>query len=353
MADVHPPRALEDFTPDWLATVLDLPVRDVRMTPIAVGEGFTGKLARLDLVYEGNTLGPASVIGKIPSDEPGAIALGQLLRLWEREARFYRDVAPTLPVRTARCYYADGYADEGLWALLLEDLAFARVGDQVAGASPEDAERAVDWLAAFHAVWWGREREAFEWLPRVKIDPTYQALQPMLEAVFPTFVEHMAEHVPAEPLAWTEQGIPRFSEALNEEPFPATIYHSDYRLDNMFFSTEEVIPIDWQALAVGQGMYDLAYFIGNCIQTEQRRATERDLVERWRTGLEQAGVTMPAADMVFNEYRKSIALVMLVGALLGGQLDFTVNQRAADLAIACAQRVFTAGADLGVREFLT
>ncbi|HVM10610.1 MAG TPA: phosphotransferase [Acidimicrobiales bacterium] len=355
MADVVPPRHLSDFTPEWLSSVLEARISDVRLTEIAVGEGFTGKLARLDLTYAddvGTSL-PSSVIGKLPSDEPGAVMLGQLLRLWEREARFYNDVAPTLPCRTARCFYADGYPDEGLWSLVLEDLSFARVGDQVAGTSVEDARRAIEWLVPFHAAWWGRESEVFDWLPRVKTDPTYEALQPMLEGVFPKFMVDLAAELPAPAVAWVERAIPTFKERLHEEPFPSTIYHSDYRLDNMFFeSAGGVIPIDWQALAVGQGMYDVAYFIANCVPTDQRRETERDLVERWRSGLEANGIAMPSAADTFEEYRKMVLLVMLVGALLFGQLDFTVNARAGDLAKICAKRTFEAGVDLGVGEFV-
>lgn len=354
MSSPAPPRSLNDMTAEWLSAVLDAPIAAARATPIAVGEGFTGQLARIDLDYGGDPPAgrPTSVIGKLPSTEPGAVALGQLLRLWEREARFYRDVAPTLPVRTAQCFYADGYAEDGRWSLVLEDLSFARCGDQVAGTSGDDADRAVDWLAAFHATWWGRDDEAFDWLPRVKTDPMYQALQPMLEAVFPQFADKFGGDVPATALAWTEQAVPQLGEELSTELFPPTIIHSDYRLDNMFFGDGEVIPIDWQALAVGQAMYDVAYFIGNCVPTDDRRANERHLVERWRVGLERAGVDMPTAQETFDRYRQGMFLVMLVGALLYGQLDFTVNERAGSLARTCANRVFTAAVDLGAGEFV-
>jgi hypothetical protein len=39
--------------------------------------------------------------------------------------------------------------------------------------------------------------------------------------------------------------------------------------------------------------------------------------------------------------------------MLLGQLDFTINQRAADLARDMTGRFFTAAADLDVREFLS
>lgn len=348
------PRTLDDFTPEWLTSLLGVAVAGVRSEHIAVGEGFTSVLARLDITYEGESGDtPASLIAKLPSEEPGAVALGQLLRLWEREARFYTDVAPTLPVRTARRYFTGGDHETGLFTVVMEDLSLYRVGDQVAGASREDAEAAIDWLAPFHARWWGRDDlEAFSWLPRVKTDPMFQGLQPMLEAVWPAFIDKFGADVPPESLEWVERSQHRLSELLAEEPFVPTIIHSDYRLDNLFFTGEEVIPVDWQAPAVGQALYDVAYFIQTCLPPEQRRALERGLVEQWADGLRARGVDLPANDDIWLEYRRMTLIVMLIAALLFGQLDFTVNERAAELGRVCASRVMTAGVELGVDEFL-
>lgn len=355
MTELQPPRTLDDFTPEWLSVALRAPVVGVRAEHIAVGEGFTSVLARLTPTYGSDSVGaPESVIAKLPSEEPGAVALGQLLKLWEREARFYADVAPTLPVRTARSYFTGGDPEAGLYTVVMEDLSCYRVGDQVRGATAADAEAAIDWLAPFHARWWGRDDlEAFAWMPRVKTDPMFQGLQPMLEAVLPAFVDKFGDVVPEQALDWVTQSSGRLGELLAEEPLPPTIIHSDYRLDNLFFTGTEVIPVDWQAPAVGQALYDVAYFMQTCLHPEDRRALERGLVERWRAGLVAAGVDMPDADYVWNEYRRMTLIVMLIGALLFGQLDFTVNERAAELGRACSSRIMAAGVDLGVGEFVT
>lgn len=348
------PRTIDDFTTEWLSEVLRAPVTGVRSEHIAVGEGFTSVLARLSLTYDGDAgTAPATVIAKLPSEEPGAVALGQLLKLWEREARFYADVAPTLPVRTARNYFSGGDAETGLFTVVMEDLGQYRVGDQLAGSSQEDAEAAIDWLAPFHARWWGRDDlDAFSWLPRVKTDPMFQGLQPMLEAVWPAFIEKFGNDVPSQALEWVDRSQHRLSEHLAEEPLAPTIIHSDYRLDNLFFTGEEVIPVDWQAPAVGQAMYDVAYFMQTCLLPERRRALERDLIARWADALRRDGVALPRDEDLWNEYRRMTLIVMLIAGLLFGQLDFTVNERAAELGRACASRVMTAGVDLGVDEFV-
>ena len=45
---------------------------------------------------------PPSVIVKLPTADPGGQFIGQMMRVWEREHCFYRDVAPHLNIRVPR-----------------------------------------------------------------------------------------------------------------------------------------------------------------------------------------------------------------------------------------------------------
>lgn len=359
MTDV--PRTLADITPEWLSYALDTTVTAVDASVIAEGEGFMGRLARLHLTYPGGSSGaahPATAVAKLPTDEPGSVALGQLLRIWEREARFYLDLAPRLPVRTPRCYYAGGDPGSGIFALLLEDLTPYAGGDQLRGATPEEAEAAVQWLARFHAAESGGGRAAgLDWLPATATDPMYQGLGPMLEAVFGMFCDKFGHLAPPKTLGWVEQMIPRWNESMALELLPRTIVHSDFRVDNLFFDKRpsgeiEVITLDWQAICLGEGLYDVAYFLGGSVPTDQRRATERALLAGYGRTLRDAGVAVPGDDELFDLYRRAVLLAMTVGALLIGQLDMTVNQRAVDLANLSVERVYAAGADLRVDQVM-
>lgn len=359
MIDV--PRTLADITPEWLSYALDTTVIGVDINPIAEGEGFMGRLARLRLTYadgSGGAAHPATAVAKLPTDEPGSVALGQLLRIWEREARFYLDLAPRLPVRTPRCYYADGDHESGIFAMLLEDLTPYTGGDQLRGATTEEAEAAIQWLARFHAAESGGGRALeLDWIPATATDPMYQGLGPMLEAVFPMFCDKFGHLTPPGSLGWVERMIPKWSESMAMELLPRTIVHSDFRVDNLFFDETaggqpEVITLDWQAICVGEGLYDVAYFLGGSVSTEQRRATERQLLAGYGRTLADGGVHVPADEELFDLYRRAVLLAMTVGALLIGQLDMTVNQRAVDLAEVAIERVYAAGADLGVEDLI-
>lgn len=354
MTDV--PRRLDELTPDWLSSALGATVTDVSVTPIAEGEGFMGRLARLTLAYADDPDGesrPATVVAKLPTDDPGSVALGQMLRIWEREARFYLDLAPRLPVRTPRCYYADGDESSGIFAMLLEDLSPYSAGDQVAGASVAQAEAAIGWLGRFHAAESGGGHAGdLPWLPATATDVMYQGLQPMLEAIFPSFAEKFGSVMPPQTLGWTERMVPKLGESLAMELLPRTLVHADFRADNLFFDGDDVIVLDWQAIALGEGLYDVAYFLCGSVDTDQRRATERDLLAGYGRTLREHGVDVPGDDELFDHYRRAVLLAMPVGALLMGQLDLTVNQRAKDLADLSIRRLFTAGADLHVDELI-
>ena len=348
------PRTLVDLTPEWLSEALETTVVSAEVTSIAEGEGFMGRLARIAPTYGEGSSGPASLVAKIPTDDPGSVAIGQLLQVWEREARFYLELAPRLPVRTPRCYYAGGDHDSGIFALLLEDLSPYVGGEQLAGATVEQTEAAIDWLGRFHAAASGGAMASeLPWLPATANSPMYQGLGPMLEAVFPGFVDKFGPLTPPGTLAWVERMIPRWNESLAEQLLPVTVVHADFRIDNLFFDGDEVIALDWQSIALGEGLYDVAYFLGGSIPTERRRDTERALVARYGARLRELGVDgIPDDAELFDHYRRAVLLAMTVGALLMGQLDLTVNQRAVDLANVAVERIYTTGKDLEVGDLI-
>ncbi len=351
------PRTLAGLTPEWLSEALDTTVATAQVTTIAEGEGFMGRLGRVTLTYGASGSGPASLVAKLPTDDPGSVALGQMLRVWEREARFYLDLAPRLPVRTPHCYFADGDPESGIYAMLLEDLSTYEGGDQLTGATPARAEAAVQWLARFHAAESGGGHAAgLDWLPVTATDPMYQDIGPMLEAVWPIFLDKFGALLPPKTAGWIERMVPRWGESMAEQLLPPTVMHADFRIDNLFFDERsdeiEVIALDWQAIARGEGLYDVAYFIGGSIPTEQRRATERDLVAGYGRTLRELGIDVPGDAELFDHYRRSVLLAMTVGALLMGQLDLTINQRAVDLANCAIERIYTTGADLSVGDLI-
>jgi hypothetical protein len=155
------PQSLDDITAEWLTGALSLytgttvRIEAVHVEPIAQGAGFLGQLGRLHITYPHEpTSSPATLIAKLPTGDGGLKEIGMLLGVWERESRFYKDVAPRIRVSVPRCYFNGCDAEGGRFTLLLEDLAAATAGDQMLGASLDQAEVAMTSIAELHAPWW-------------------------------------------------------------------------------------------------------------------------------------------------------------------------------------------------------
>ena len=61
---------------------------------------------RITLDYAAGGIGPASVVGKFASADPTSRASGTQLGIYEREVRFYQEIAPHLgpDAPAPRCY---------------------------------------------------------------------------------------------------------------------------------------------------------------------------------------------------------------------------------------------------------
>jgi aminoglycoside phosphotransferase (APT) family kinase protein len=104
--------------------------------------------------------------------------------------------------------------------------------------------------------------------------------------------------------------FPGLLDALGEEP--TTMYHGDFRADNLFFADDgSVAAVDFQLVGTGRAAYDLAYFVTQSLTPEVATAHESALFDRWIAALVAAGV--PEADLAgaWEDYRRA-ALFCLV-----------------------------------------
>ncbi len=97
---------------------------------------------RVRLSYAERSRGPGrpeSVVLKVAATDPMSRQTGSALGLYEREVRFYSDIAPRLGGPIAPCYHAAVDTSTGVFDLLLGDAGPAVVGDEIAGATTEQA----------------------------------------------------------------------------------------------------------------------------------------------------------------------------------------------------------------------
>jgi len=311
------PTTPDAITADWLTDALGAPVTSVEKE--MVGTGQMGDSVRLALEYDSGSTGPASVVAKLPALDPTSRATAAAVRSYEIEVSFYRELAPELPVRAPRCHLAlhDPVSDD--FILLLEDLAPARQGDQLAGCSIDQAAIAVEELPRLHAPRWGDPAlEQLPWLNRSS--PESAVMMTMLvTGLYDGFRTRYVDRLDPDVFKLCERFIPRLSAYVTERPGPWTVAHGDYRLDNLLFGTDEggppVAVVDWQTVALGPGIADLSYFIGAGLLPADRRTHEDALVRSYDAGMRAMGVDLDWDDC-WQQYRRHTfsGLVMAVAA---------------------------------------
>ena len=361
------PNGFDEVTPQWLTEALDagghLPpgarVTSVEGERIGEGVGFVGEIRRLSLAYDGEAgSAPRTVIAKLPSAQEGARAIANLYGLYEREVRFYSELGREVGIGTPQCYCAAGDAETGRYALLLEDLgASGRIGDQLGGCSTAEALLAVRELAGMHAAWWSSPRlESFDWM-HLGVDMVRAAMTFAYPNAWPVALERFGKHMRPEVRLAMDGLAPRLVALMDliVAEAPLTILHGDYRLDNMFFgengSPYRLAVVDWQSPNRGWAAYDLAYFMGGSMPSEQRRACEHEVFDAYYRVLADAGVRGYSTDQLWLDYRRSMLVYLGIFTVSGATLDYT-NERAVGLMGAIFSRLSDAIMDLDALELL-
>jgi Phosphotransferase enzyme family len=301
----------DDLTPEWFSTVLAAEISAVTCTPIGVG--MVGLNLRCELVGDGRH--PTSVVVKLPSADPTSRATGVSLRNYEREVKFYDEIAPTVGIRVPRCYYGSWDVASGDFVLVLEDAAPAEPGDQINGCTWSQAQSALIELAHLHAPRWGDPSlNGIDWLTR-RDPPSVDLITSLYRHFWPEFLERYGDSLPPSQRnigARLGQALPAW---LTRSSLPPTVTHGDYRLDNLLFASERggdaVIAVDWQTPGHGEGVTDAAYFLGAGLLPDQRRLHERDLLRRYHEELLDGGVRLS-----FDECWLAYRLGTLAGVVM-------------------------------------
>ncbi|MBM3139321.1 MAG: hypothetical protein FJZ92_03670 [Chloroflexi bacterium] len=375
MADAPLPMGLADVSADWLTSALragggvgKASVTAFQWEVLGEGAGFIGQLARIRLEYDREEpAAPRSLIAKFPSPIGQNRGFGVVARLYETEIRFYRELADALPVRVPRCFFgafdpepassravswvlqrlpgsvtmalldrlvATAAKSTRRYALLLEDLDGARVGDQVSGCTVEEARVALQALARFHASTWNSPLVDRAWINRVDADAAL--VYGLFRRTWPLFTQRYAAILPNldEIGAWLERHGLALLRRFSQRPY--TLLHGDYRLDNLFFDPgrlsgpESVTMIDWQAIRVGNAMQDVAYFIRPNVATALVDVAEEPLLRDYHAALVAAGVTDYPWEACERDYALAQAWLAMQGAFLLGALDLS-HERGVEL----------------------
>jgi aminoglycoside/choline kinase family phosphotransferase len=351
------PQSADEVTAGWLTEVLHaaavLPaqrsVLACASTVIGQGVGFLSRVLRVAVRYDAAVDAPATVVVKLEPDSGEFRSFGDELHAFEREIRFYREVAAVVPLRLPRFFYGDVQANGGV--LVMEDLSFATPGDQVAGMHAGQVTATVRLIARLQARYWNNEAlAALDWMPvSNRIDVDY-------EAKWPSLLEHFGNLICARGRDIGERlvGAAAWLEAEIERR-PRTIVHNDLRADNLLFgapgTADEVLIVDWQLASRCMGAFDVARLMGGSELPYERRGHQLEILRAWHDVLCEAGVE----DYRFEDAVRDLRLGALEALFFPvhfhtGVIGATGRSRA--VAEAIVRRLFAAAADIDAAAVL-
>jgi len=269
-----------DLTVEWLTEALGVPVSEFAFERIGTGQ--MSECYRVGLTYAESDGGPDSVVLKVAATDPVSRQTGLALGLYEREVRFYTDIAPVIEGPVAPCHHAAYDAETGAFHLLLGDAGPAVVGDEIRGATVEQATLALTELGRVHAPLLGDAAMAnADWLNRES--PMNQAV---IGQLYAGFFQRYSDQISPEHREVCERLVASFDAYVASESVPQRAHglvHGDYRLDNMLFgepgAERPLTVVDWQTVKWGPAMTDVAYFLG-CALPDQLRRDHYDVLLR-------------------------------------------------------------------------
>ena len=329
-----------DVTTEWLTSVLheagalgtSTTVTAIRHDLLSEGVGMMGTVSRLHVEYDQPGAGPVSLILKSASEAPMSRQVAAQFRLYEREVNFYLGLGEALEPTVPHAYFAE-YAPQTVdYAILMQDFNGYQTGDQVLGADIEQARRAVEALAQFHAQYWDRvDDPALAWVPSTNSDLVRDS---MIEGCIAGWDKmaglftDLPERLKAAKADYLSR-LPALYAAMVEGH--QTLAHTDYRADNLLFGSEPghqpIVILDWSAVAKSKGVQDLAYFLTQNLSEHCRANHENELHGLYYETLVKEGVDNYSFDEFDRDYELGVLFNFVYAIVIASALDIS-NERA-------------------------
>lgn len=300
------PLEVDDLTPEWMSDAMDAEV-----TSVTVLDRHSGTTGRAHVALTGHPSVPPTAFVKLAPFDVKQRKFVNMQGMGIAEARLYRDLAPELPVRVPKAWYAEfegtGSGDDDRYVMVLEDLTAS--GCRFPTRDDADIEARifdiVEQLALLHAAYW----ESSRFSPRGDLSwiaPRSTGSGDGGAGMVQMAIDNLAERLPDGFVKVAETYIAHAAEVMQlYREGECTFVHGDPHLGNLF--VDGVDPtrtgfLDWAMLAHAPGIRDVAYVLSASTPTELRRTHEQALLTRYREVLAAHGVTLPA-EQAWEQYR--------------------------------------------------
>ena len=290
----------------WMTDALAarFPGVEVATVTLTSQDDGTNRRARFGLRYAAGS-GPASVFVKASDPEHAALnaATGGLFN----EARLFQSDID-LPLDHPDVYLAAIDEPNLDFVLVMEDVVARGCDprDATRPLTPQQAANGVRALARLHASHWGDRLGAGDRLAWLKPFAASYRLARGID----WGKERVGDLLPDEVRRLSGSELDpiwhRFAESVVTGP--QTLLHGDPHVGNTYVCPDgDVGLLDWQVAHRGHPALDLAYFVQGALTVEDRRATERGLVDAYVDALDLPASEQPDADDLWLRYRAAAA----------------------------------------------
>lgn len=322
MTALQIPSTIDDVTPEWLTAALreggeDCTVGSLEQVEIGAGLGVSASIYRVTPTYtEGS--GPETVIAKLRQVDDTAAVRSHMLQFYQREASYFRDVAPHSRVKVPQAWWAQSDEETPDYCILLQDLGGLRTVSQIDGLEMDDAKAALDQLAIHHVEWWNRRDDLSQLRCNFPID--HEMYPVLLPGLFENGYAEVSKHLEVPDIVhevaktYAERIGPNMAKLGDS---PRTLLHGDYRADNLMFD-EDGTPwvLDWQITGGGTAAYDLGYFLSQSVTSEMLAENEAELLAYYQDQAVAAGAERSDFDGFEWMYRLAVlhCIIYPIGA---------------------------------------
>tara|TARA_Y100000590_G_scaffold465916_1_gene639636 strand:+ start:909 stop:2120 length:1212 start_codon:yes stop_codon:yes gene_type:complete len=352
------PQTAEEITTDWLTDCLreggvakSSSVISFSSKEPESGEGFSGLTLRVDLEWDNfeESL-PDSVLVKFPSTDKKNRALIERDGAYDREFDFYERFSDRFPVRVPKLFYSardpiakiesrrkvnkglellpdgaskflGGHARQFIrssgrrYALIVEYIQEARTTTTEGLASERDLVEILNSLAVVHSHWWRHpllvdDREGVAW-PTVTHTP--KLMNGLYRGSRDRVISNNPELFTPELVSltdWFADNVVEAVEFLNE---PLALLRGDTRTDNMLFTDEGLVMVDFGSFSSGRPTCDVANLLSSCIEPGPTALhAYQHFVDIYHEALISNGIS----DYPKNQYENDMKVCLILQAYL-------------------------------------
>lgn len=246
--------------------------------------------------------------------------------LYRNEVNFYTRVLPLLALEVPQPFGGESHQASGTFGLALENLrersvSFPNVKSRLSLA---DIRALLDTLSTLHARFWesaefSSELDFIESHTRGDLWWFFNSRDAVPAVIHHEMNKQQYKRELVEAAGQTELGLYNEYRKLQQHQatLPCTLCHGDTHIGNTYFLPDgRAGLLDWQMMAKGYFMHDVAYIMITSLPVAQRRAHQGELLAYYLQELRAKGATnVPDMETAWLEYRRAAVWGVYIGWL--------------------------------------